>query len=144
MIWADSASRFARPIRLDNEGRIIASVWSAVPTHSYDRAEVLIVRTGAVYIHARLPELRGEMPEWFLLLRRWHQAKLFFGPVSASLRVSCMFCKAVVGVFGEALRGLDEPGMDRAFNCALCSCVWHERCFREFSNAFYGGAPFFR
>jgi len=143
-MWTDPRERLGRHVRLDGMNRIIAIPFGVVPAISYKNAEVLITRTGAPYIHSRFPALRGDMPAWCLLVRRWHRARVFHGPLGDGLTGECVACKIFSERTGEA--GFRDPcahGMDRVFNCASCALVWHEACSAHFTRVFCRLVPFF-
>jgi hypothetical protein len=125
--WTSPSVREGQVISLDSFARVIAIVSFIVPKMDFSSARVLVADTGAVMLRVKGPE-RPPMTDWCILLRWWHQAHHFPGPLTGDHH--CVWCDVWHSIRGEAccLVGADR----RRFACTSCSLVWCEACAKAY------------
>ena len=84
---------------------------------------------------------RSPMTPWCALLQRWHQAKLYRGPLSPdSQRLErrndqCVWCQAWQAVTREERSlPLVAGALPDMYACAGCSLIWHASCASELTQ----------
>ena len=130
-----NAWRMARRITVDKKKRILTIVPFAVPRDDFSAHDVVIHNTGAVMLVTKRSEFSPEMPDWCLLLRELHQARIHAGPLPREGN-SCILCEVVRHHTASQDDWLSEEDAQGLYRCTECTLVWHQGCAIRFRPGF--------
>ena len=122
----ETAGRFTacRPVRLDNQGRIIFNVGFMVKVITPTSHRMIIKNTSA-YMLKSTARFRADMPGWCLVMRDLAEALQVRGPIADA---TCAFCKVCEQ---EGVEPVLRPGSfqyEPVYRCSRCIVQWHHTC----------------
>lgn len=122
--WESTATMEARAVRLDRFDRIIYNIPFRTSIESFAGA-TLVIHDIPATMQRVTAMYRSNMPDWCVLMRRFHQTQLFSGPLALlGSEADCVVCQTMRR-HGHAPWPLAVPD---CFSCIACLLTWHGEC----------------